>query len=156
VEALPEGADLGRGGERTTERQGRDHHAERDGRVGRRARVDAEQHRRCVVGGLVLELPGRRRDVTGSGLLELGPELGTIGIIASLVPWIPNAEIDPEWILAGVLPPLLYSSAVSMPSLLMSVPIRFSQETWIPDERMYSVCHHWALRTPMPRNSSTT
>ncbi|WP_420365796.1 cation:proton antiporter [Curtobacterium sp. L3-7] len=55
----------------------------------------------------------------------LGPRIGiaaplvlvAVGIVASLVPWIPNAEIDPEWILAGVLPPLLYSSAVSMPTM---------------------------------------
>ncbi|WP_144761020.1 sodium:proton antiporter [Curtobacterium sp. 9128] len=55
----------------------------------------------------------------------VGPRVGVaaplvlvaVGIVASLVPWIPNAEIDPEWILAGVLPPLLYSSAVSMPAM---------------------------------------
>lgn len=55
----------------------------------------------------------------------LGPRLGiaaplvlvVVGIVASLVPWIPHVEIDPEWILVGVLPPLLYSSAVSMPAM---------------------------------------
>jgi NhaP-type Na+/H+ or K+/H+ antiporter len=55
----------------------------------------------------------------------VGPRLGiaaplvlvAVGIVASLVPAIPDATIDPEWILAGVLPPLLYSSAVSMPSM---------------------------------------
>lgn len=55
----------------------------------------------------------------------LGPRIGiaaplvlvAVGIVASLVPWVPNAAIDPEWILAGVLPPLLYSSAVSMPTM---------------------------------------
>jgi len=60
-----------------------------------------------------------------AGAAVLGPRIGVaaplvlvvVGIVASLVPWIPNAEIDPEWILAGVLPPLLYSSAVSMPSM---------------------------------------
>lgn len=40
--------------------------------------------------------------------------------------------------------------SVSMPSLLMSVPIRFVHDTWMPDDRMYSVCHHCAFRTPMP------
>jgi CPA1 family monovalent cation:H+ antiporter len=60
-----------------------------------------------------------------AGAAVLGPRIGiaaplvlvAVGIVASLVPWIPNAEIDPEWILAGVLPPLLYSSAVSMPAM---------------------------------------
>ncbi|MGN8049214.1 cation:proton antiporter [Curtobacterium sp. 22159] len=60
-----------------------------------------------------------------AGSAVLGPRIGVaaplvlvaVGIAASLVPWIPDAEIEPEWILAGVLPPLLYSSAVSMPSM---------------------------------------
>jgi monovalent cation/hydrogen antiporter len=54
-----------------------------------------------------------------------GPRLGVaaplvlvvVGIVASLVPWVPNFTIEPDWILEGVLPPLLYSSAVSMPAM---------------------------------------
>lgn len=54
-----------------------------------------------------------------------GPRLGvaaplilvTVGIVASLVPFVPNVEIDPEWVIEGLLPPLLYSSAVSMPAM---------------------------------------
>ncbi|WP_423923851.1 cation:proton antiporter [Frigoribacterium sp. 2-23] len=38
------------------------------------------------------------------------------GIGVSLLPFVPVIEIEPEWILAGVLPPLLYSASVSMPS----------------------------------------
>ncbi|WP_144711619.1 sodium:proton antiporter [Curtobacterium pusillum] len=60
-----------------------------------------------------------------AGAAVLGPRIGvaaplvlvTVGIVASLLPFVPDASIDPEWILAGVLPPLLYSSAVSMPSM---------------------------------------
>ncbi|MGU3410664.1 cation:proton antiporter [Microbacterium sp. M1A1_1b] len=60
-----------------------------------------------------------------AGAAVLGPRIGVaaplvlvvVGIVASLVPWIPDVEIDPEWILAGVLPPLLYASAVSMPTM---------------------------------------
>ncbi|OII14837.1 sodium:proton antiporter [Curtobacterium sp. MCBA15_008] len=60
-----------------------------------------------------------------AGAAVLGPRIGVaaplvlvvLGIVASLLPFVPDAEIDPEWILAGVLPPLLYSSAVSMPSM---------------------------------------
>jgi NhaP-type Na+/H+ or K+/H+ antiporter len=55
----------------------------------------------------------------------VGPRLGiaaplvlvAVGIVASLVPVVPHVTIDPEWILVGVLPPLLYSSAVSMPAM---------------------------------------
>ena len=55
----------------------------------------------------------------------LGPRLGiasplvlvAIGVAAGFLPIFSSAHIEPEWILAGVLPPLLYSSAVSMPSM---------------------------------------
>ena len=55
----------------------------------------------------------------------LGPRLGVasplllvaIGVGASFLPVFAEVEIEPEWILAGVLPPLLYSSAVSMPAM---------------------------------------
>ena len=40
-----------------------------------------------------------------------------IGIIVSLLPFVPAVVIDPEWILVGVLPPLLYSASVSMPAM---------------------------------------
>ncbi|MGC0366267.1 NhaP-type Na+/H+ or K+/H+ antiporter [Rhodococcus sp. 27YEA15] len=43
--------------------------------------------------------------------------LVVVGIGVSLLPWVPAVHIDPEWILAGVLPPLLYSASVSMPSM---------------------------------------
>ncbi|GAA1836107.1 cation:proton antiporter [Agromyces salentinus] len=54
-----------------------------------------------------------------------GPRLGVaaplilvvIGIGASLLPFVPEVEVDPEWILAGVLPPLLYSASVQMPAM---------------------------------------
>jgi len=43
--------------------------------------------------------------------------LVAIGVAASFLPVFGAAHIEPEWILEGVLPPLLYSSAVSMPSM---------------------------------------
>ena len=43
--------------------------------------------------------------------------LVAIGVGASFLPAFAAVEIDPELILAGVLPPLLYSSAVSMPAM---------------------------------------
>ncbi len=38
-----------------------------------------------------------------------------LGIGGSFIPGVPQVLIEPEWILAGVLPPLLYSSAVRLP-----------------------------------------
>lgn len=43
--------------------------------------------------------------------------LVVLGIAVSLLPFTPDFEVEPEWILAGVLPPLLYSAAVSMPTM---------------------------------------
>jgi CPA1 family monovalent cation:H+ antiporter len=43
--------------------------------------------------------------------------LVAVGVAASFLPLFATVHIEPEWILAGILPPLLYSSAVSMPSM---------------------------------------
>ena len=43
--------------------------------------------------------------------------LVVLGIAISFVPGVPGIQVDPEWILAGVLPPLLYSASVSMPAM---------------------------------------
>ncbi|MBB5959700.1 CPA1 family monovalent cation:H+ antiporter [Saccharothrix tamanrassetensis] len=55
----------------------------------------------------------------------LAPRLGVaaplvlvlVGIVVALAPVLEDVEIDPEWILQGLLPPLLYASAVSMPAM---------------------------------------
>lgn len=60
-----------------------------------------------------------------SAATVVGPRLGVasplvlvgIGVSASFLPVFSSVQIEPEWILAGVLPPLLYSSAVSMPAM---------------------------------------
>jgi CPA1 family monovalent cation:H+ antiporter len=43
--------------------------------------------------------------------------LVAFGIVVSLVLGVPTVVVDPEWILVGVLPPLLYASAVAMPAM---------------------------------------
>ncbi|ROS30586.1 sodium:proton antiporter [Cellulomonas sp. PhB150] len=43
--------------------------------------------------------------------------LVAVGVAVSFLPFVSAVEIEPEWILAGVLPPLLYSAAVSMPTM---------------------------------------
>ena len=43
--------------------------------------------------------------------------LVAVGIGVSLLPFVPDIQIDPEIILVGVLPPLLYSAAVSLPAI---------------------------------------
>lgn len=40
-----------------------------------------------------------------------------IGIGVSTLPFVPDIEIEPVWILSGVLPPLLYSASASMPAM---------------------------------------
>lgn len=39
-----------------------------------------------------------------------------LGVGLSFIPGVPDLEVEPELILAGVLPPLLYSAAVNMPA----------------------------------------
>ncbi len=43
--------------------------------------------------------------------------LVALGVAVSLLPAVPAVEIDPEIILAGVLPPLLYATSVAMPAM---------------------------------------
>jgi len=40
-----------------------------------------------------------------------------LGVAVSLLPTFADFAIEPEWVLAGLLPPLLYSAAVSMPTM---------------------------------------
>ena len=55
----------------------------------------------------------------------LSPKLGiaaplslvAAGVALSYAPGVPTIDIEPEVILAGVLPPLLYASAVDMPAM---------------------------------------
>ena len=59
-----------------------------------------------IVGAAVL---GRKTGIASVLILLV------VGIVVGYVPGFPRIEIDPEWILAGVLPLLLYSSAVNVP-----------------------------------------
>ncbi|GAA4194069.1 sodium:proton antiporter [Gryllotalpicola kribbensis] len=60
-----------------------------------------------------------------AGASVFGPRLGiaaplvlvAVGVGASFLPFFAHVHVEPELILAGVLPPLLYSSAVSMPAM---------------------------------------
>ncbi len=40
-----------------------------------------------------------------------------VGVAVSFLPFVPEIEIQPEWVLGIVLPPLLYSSATNMPTM---------------------------------------
>jgi monovalent cation/hydrogen antiporter len=63
--------------------------------------------------------------LTIAAATTIGPKFGVasplilvvVGILVSLLPFVPAVVLQPEWILAGVLPPLLYSASVSMPSM---------------------------------------
>jgi NhaP-type Na+/H+ or K+/H+ antiporter len=60
-----------------------------------------------------------------AGASLLGPKFGVaaplvlvlVGIGVSFLPFVPAFTLEPEWILAGILPPLLYSASVSMPAM---------------------------------------
>lgn len=43
--------------------------------------------------------------------------LVVIGAVIGVLPFVGEIHLDPEWILVGVLPPLLYATAVSMPAM---------------------------------------
>jgi NhaP-type Na+/H+ or K+/H+ antiporter len=59
------------------------------------------------------------------GASVLAPKVGVAaplvlvgaGVLLSLVPGVPRIDPDPELILAGVLPPLLYAASVNMPAM---------------------------------------
>ncbi|HEY5978949.1 MAG TPA: sodium:proton antiporter [Microlunatus sp.] len=59
------------------------------------------------------------------GVSVIAPKIGIatplllvlLGIGISFLPFVAPVEIEPEWILGGILPPLLYSSAVNMPAM---------------------------------------
>ncbi len=69
-----------------------------------------------VVLGVVLIVAvtalGRRINISAPLVLV------AIGLVLAATPFVPDIPaIDPEWILVGVLPPLLYSAAVNLPAL---------------------------------------
>lgn len=63
--------------------------------------------------------------LTIAAATTIGPKFGVasplilvvVGILVSLLPFVPAVVLQPEWIIAGVLPPLLYSASVSMPAM---------------------------------------
>ncbi|MEN2738521.1 sodium:proton antiporter [Microbacterium sp. X-17] len=66
----------------------------------------------AVIAGVALVAAVGQRLGIASPLL-----LVAIGLTVSVLPFFPALHVNPEWILAGVLPPLLYSSAVSVPAV---------------------------------------
>ncbi len=65
-----------------------------------------------------------RRTGVAAPLLLVG-----LGIAATYLPGTPEIHVEPELILAGVLPPLLYSSAVNLP--VIDVRRNFGLITWL-------------------------
>lgn len=72
-----------------------------------------------------------------------------LGLVSSYVPAIPNPHMEPEWILAGVLPPLLYASSVRLPVTDLRRNLRLV--TWlsvvlvIVSALVVGVVVHWAV-----------
>ncbi|GLZ44257.1 peptidase [Actinomycetospora sp. NBRC 106375] len=79
-------------------------------------------YRPQVMGSLVVVVLGL---LAIAGVRVLADRIGVgaplllvlVGVGVSVLPGVPVVEIEPEWILAGILPPLLFSSAVAMPSM---------------------------------------
>ncbi|MDF3282506.1 cation:proton antiporter [Gordonia sp. N1V] len=68
-----------------------------------------------VVGAILLivavtEIAPRIRVPAALALVVIGAAIG-------IMPIVPALHLDPEWILVGVLPPLLYAAAVQMPAM---------------------------------------
>ncbi|HET9661347.1 MAG TPA: sodium:proton antiporter [Thermomicrobiales bacterium] len=40
-----------------------------------------------------------------------------VGVLVSFLPWVGEVKVEPELVLAGILPPLLYSGAVNIPAM---------------------------------------
>lgn len=64
-----------------------------------------------VVAVAVVTALAQKLGVAGALLLV------ALGLAVGLLPFVDVPEIDPEWILVGVLPPLLYASAVRLPAI---------------------------------------
>ncbi|MFT4220229.1 MAG: sodium:proton antiporter [Microbacterium sp.] len=65
----------------------------------------------AVVAIAVVTALAQRLRVAGPLLLV------AVGLGVALLPFVDPVELDPEWILIGVLPPLLYSAAVRLPAI---------------------------------------
>ncbi|HWT32606.1 MAG TPA: cation:proton antiporter [Microbacterium sp.] len=65
----------------------------------------------AVVAVAVVTALAQRLGVAGPLMLV------ALGLVVGLMPFVHLPAIAPEWILAGVLPPLLYSSAVNLPAI---------------------------------------
>lgn len=65
----------------------------------------------AIIAIAVVTTLARRLGVAGPLLLV------AVGLAVALLPFVEIPLIQPEWILAGVLPPLLYSAAVQLPAI---------------------------------------
>lgn len=65
----------------------------------------------ALLGIAAASVLGRRTGVAAP-LLLVGA-----GTLVGFLPGVPAVDVEPEWILTGVLPPLLYSAATSMPTM---------------------------------------
>ncbi|MFT4051087.1 MAG: sodium:proton antiporter [Microbacterium sp.] len=65
----------------------------------------------AVVAVAIVTTLAQRLGVAGPLLLV------ALGLCVGLLPFVEVPEIDPEWILVGVLPPLLYAAAVRLPAI---------------------------------------
>jgi NhaP-type Na+/H+ or K+/H+ antiporter len=73
-----------------------------------------------------------------------------VGLALSYLPFVPDVEVKPEWILAGVLPPLLYSAAVNVPLVDFRRNLKAISGLSIVLVVVSSVLIGWILSTILP------
>ncbi len=64
-----------------------------------------------AVAVIVVNMFSRRLGIAAPLLLVLA------GVAVSFLPFVPAVVVEPEWILGGVLPPLLYAAAIGLPTM---------------------------------------
>jgi NhaP-type Na+/H+ or K+/H+ antiporter len=73
-----------------------------------------------------------------------------VGLALSYLPFVPDVEVKPEWILAGVLPPLLYSAAVNVPLVDFRRNLKAISGLSVVLVVVSSVLIGWILSTILP------
>ncbi|WP_285025836.1 cation:proton antiporter [Plantibacter sp. ME-Dv--P-122b] len=73
-----------------------------------------------------------------------------VGLALSYLPFVPDVVVKPEWILAGVLPPLLYSAAVNVPLVDFRRNLKAISGLSVVLVVVSSVLIGWILSTILP------
>ena len=73
-----------------------------------------------------------------------------VGIALSFLPGLPEIQVNPEWILAGALPPLLYATAVHVPGQDFRRDFKAIAGLAVPLVVLTTVCAGLLFYAPLP------